>query len=172
MPPKQSWDTRAWLVGILGGSASGSIAAWSSYPPILNRLDSFNAPFVGRQSAEAVTLVFGLLGLLVLPSLVSGLARRMTFFWGLLPLCLVLASVNLRKWYVNGTHQLVVDWWINLASLGAFWVISSGLVSLIRWLRVRAARRHADLLASYQAQRGAASGPQEGIWPPPPEYQE
>ncbi len=170
--PKHIWDTRAWLVGILGGGMSGSLAAFAVYPPILRRLDSFNAPFIGHQAAEVASVVFGLLGLLVLPGLLSGLARRMTFLWGLLPLCLVLTSVNLRKWYVNGTHQLMADWWLNLAVFGGCWVISSGPISLIRWLRVRAARRHAALLASYQAQRGAASGPQEGVWPPPPEFRE
>ena len=167
---KRDWDTRAWLLGILGGSMTGSLAVGAVYPPILRRLDSFNAPFIGHQTAEVASVVFGLLGLLVLPGLSSGLARRTTFFWGLLPLCLVLTSVSLRKWCVGGAHQLVVDWWINLAVFGGCWVISSGPISLIRWMRVRAARHHAALLASYQAQRGAL--PQEGAWPPPPEYRE
>ena len=34
---EQDWDTRAWLVGILGGMVGGSVTAWVSYPPFAGR---------------------------------------------------------------------------------------------------------------------------------------
>ena len=168
--PKSTWDTRAWLVGILGGTIGGSLAAWTTYPPIKARLIVL-PPAFGVSTADLLPAASGLLTSLVLPGLLSGLARRRTFFWGLLPLGLFLVSVDLEEWAENGIKSVLNEWWIGTASVGIVWIIASGPVSLIRWLRVRAARRHAALLASYQVHR-EVSGPQEGVWPPPPEYRE
>lgn len=174
--PKQqklTWDTRAWLVGILGGVVGGSLVAWANYPPFQKRLNSLYQPsFFGGLTADDTDVIAGLLTILVLPGLVSGLARRWTFLWGVLPLSLFFVSIELEHWAVFGIKNITQSLWMLLAFLGGCWGVSSGSVSLIRWLRVRAARRHALLLASYQAQRGAALGPQEGVWPPPPEYRE
>ena len=108
--------------------------------------------------------------LLVLPGLVSGFARRLTFLWGLLPLSLFLVSVDTEEMVATGVKSVIRDWWISLAIIGGSLVISSGPVSLIRWLRVRAVRRRQATQASYEAMREAASVPQEGVWPPPPDY--
>ncbi len=170
---KQSWDTRAWLLGIIGGTAGGSLTSWLTYPPLQKRLNHLpGSPWVGHHFADIISGAAGIVTLLVLPGLLSGLARRWTFFWGLLPLCLFLVSVEAEDWIENGIHTVTRDWWISLAIIGCCWVISSGPVSLIRWLRVRAVRRHQNTLASYAAMREAASTPQEGVWPPPPDYRE
>lgn len=169
--PKSTWDTRAWLVGILGGIVGGSIAAWATYPSVQKRLNALPSPIFGSHTADVLSGITGIVSVLVLPGLVSGLARRLTFLWGLLPLSLTLASTDLEDWIENGLKSVTNTGWESLAVFGGCWVLSSGPVSLIRWLRVRAARRHATLLASYQAQRREASGPQEGVWPPPPEYE-
>lgn len=169
---KHTWDTRAWLIGILGGIASGSLASWATYPSVQKQLNSLPPPLFGSHTSDVLSGIIGVLGVLVLPGLVSGVARRLTFLWGLLPLSLALASTDLEDWIENGIKSVAGTGWESLAVFGGCWVISSGPVSLIRWLRIRAAQRHAALLASYQTQREAASGPQEGIWPPPPEYRE
>ena len=165
---KHLWDTRAWLLGILGGTIGGSVAGWSTYPPIQKRINHLPGPF-GHHSADTISVIFSLAAILVLPGLLSGLARRRTFWWGLLPLGSFLIFVDLEDWYENGFSSITKDWWVSLAVAGGCLLISSGPVSLIRWLRVRAMRREAALLASYQAMREAAV-PQEGVWPPPPDY--
>ena len=168
---KPTWDTRAWLVGIASGAVGGNLAAWTTYAPIQRRLNALPSPlFNGRHTTGMISGLAIVLCVLILPGLMSGLARRWTFFWGLVPLSLFLVSVDLEEWVENGIKSATKDWSISLAIIGGCLVISSGPVSLIRWLRVRAARHHAALLASYQVQRGAASEPQEGVWPPPPEY--
>lgn len=170
--PKQTWDTRAWLVGILGGIAGGSLAAWPTYPPFHNWLNRFPFSVFHLLAATIVSQFSLFFTLLVLPGLLSGLARRRTFLWGLLPLFLFMVFFYIEDWSVKGLQSIRGSVWSDLCIIAICLLISSGPVSLIRWLRVRAARRHAALLASYQAQRGAASGPQEGVWPPPPEYRE
>lgn len=170
---KHIWDTRAWLVGILGGAISGSLAAWSVYPASQNKMDAlphFAPP--GYTNGGITSVSLNIIVALVLPGLVSGLARRLTFLWGLVPLTLSLAARDVEDWAENNFHVVWNHSLFSLIMFGLCWVVSSGPVSLIRWLRVRAARRHAALLASYQAQHGMASGPQEGVWPPPPEYRE
>ena len=167
---RHTWDTRAWLVGTLGGAIGGSLASWATYSPIRNRLNSIPTLF-NYHTADVFTGVSAILTVFVLPGIISGLSRRFTFLWGMLPLSAFLVSVDLEDWVGNG-NDVTDFFWARLAFIFACLVISSGPVSLIRWLRVRATRRHAALLASYQAQRGAASVPQEGVWPPPPEYRE
>ena len=122
-------------------------------------------------TANIVSFLSLLFTLLVLPGLLSGLARRWTFCWGLLPLSLCLVFFDVEAWIVKGFKNIIGTGWIDLGIIAICLIVSSGPVSLFRWLRVRAARRHAALLASYQAQRWEASEPQEGVWPPPPEYE-
>ncbi len=164
---KHLWDTRAWLLGILGGTIGGSMTGRITYPPIQKRVNHLPGPF-GHHNADVISGVFGIFTILILPGLLSGLARRRTFWWGLLPLGSFLIFVDLEDWYENGFSSITKDWWISLAVVGGCLLISSGPVSLIRWLRVRAAHRQEALLASYQAMREAAAVPQEGVWPPPP----
>ncbi len=170
-PHKQTWDTRAWLVGIIGGIIGGNLTVWPSNPTIQAWLNTVYHPSVlAKQGADIVSGVAAGLTLLILPGLVSGLARRLTFLWGLLPLGLFLVSVNTEEMVANGIKSVIRDWWVSLAILCGSLIISSGPVSLIRWLRVRAVRRRQAVLASYEAMREAASVPQEGAWPPPPDY--
>lgn len=162
---KQTWDTRAWLLGITGGGLCAGLFAVSFIPRVASRLNA--ALPDGQDWAGGL---FGVLNLLLLPAVLSGISRRCTFFWGLVPLLLFLLCIEAAQAALNNWQSLGGTFWPTLSILGICWVISSGPVSLIRWLRVRAARRHAALLASYQVQRGATSEPQEGVWPPPPEY--
>lgn len=168
----RTWDMRAWLIGILGGAVGGSLTAWATYAPVHNWLNRFPFSLFHIQAATIVSQFSLFLTLLVLPGLLSGLARRWTFFWGLLPLSLFTMFFYIEDWIVKGLQSIMGTALSDLSVIAICLLVSSGPVSLIRWLRVRAARRHAALLASYQAQRGTASRPQEGVWPPPPEYGE
>ena len=163
---KQPWDTRAWLVGIIGGAVGGTVTAWATYPPLRKRLDALPSPL----SADLISGLAALATMLVLPAVLSGIARRHTFLWGLVPLALFFIAVDSEDWIESGLRSVAKDWWISLALSGGAWLLTSGPVSLVRWLRARAVRRHAALLASYAAQREASAEPQEGVWPPPPNH--
>jgi len=164
---KQGWDTRAWLVGILGGLIGGSVMAWATYPPLVKRI---NAAAHSSSAAGWISGVMGVVTVLVLPGLVSGIARRRTFLWGLLPLTLFLAAVETEDWIENGWKSIAKDFWMSLLAIAICLIISSGPVSLLRYGRARAQRKRQAALASLVAQREAASIPQEGVWPPPPDY--
>ncbi len=164
---KQGWDTRAWLVGILGGMVGGSVMAWVSYPPFMRRI---NAATNFGSAADWLLGVSLFLSTLVLPGVLSGIARRRTFLWGLLPLTLSLAVVDLKNWIVLGPRHVATTFWMSLLAIGFCLLVSSGPVSLFRYGRARARRRREAALAAFAAQREAASIPQEGVWPPPPDY--
>ena len=83
---------------------------------------------------------------------------------------LFLVGVDGEQVVVAGWRSLKDFYWMPLIIGGVCWLISSGPVSLIRWLRVRAKRRQEAVLASYHAMREMAAVPHEGVWPPPPEY--
>ena len=169
--PKHTWDTRTLLVGILGGAIGGSLTIGAAYTPIHNWLNTFSVPLSPITAANIVRLFFLFFTPLVLPGLISGLARQWTFCWGLLPLSFFLVFFYLGSWIVKGFQSIVGTAWSDLGIMAICLLVSSGPVSLIRWLRVQAARRHTALMASHQAQSGAGSEPQEGVWPPP-EYRE
>ena len=163
MRQRLEWDTRAWVLGIVGGLVGGSLTGWFSYPPLVRKLHA-------AHSAEWISGSAIVLTALVLPGLVSGLARRRTFLWGLVPLTLFLFAVDIEDWIESGVKNVAKDFWVSLAIVGGCLVISSGPVSLFRWLRARSQRRREAIVAFVQAQREAAAVPREGVWPPPPDY--
>ena len=170
---KQTWDTRAWIIGIVGGAVGGSIASWSVFRSVqtwLDRLPHF--AWFGSTNGEMTSGILGIGTAVFLPGILSGIARRRTFLWGMIPLVLFLTARDIGDWIENGTHIMASNPWFTLLMAGLCLGVSSGPVSLIRWLRVRAARHHAAMLASYRTQREAASVPRDGVWPPPPEYRE
>jgi len=164
---KQGWDTRAWLVGILGGTVGGGVVAWANTSPSWKHISMVtHVPY----APDWIMGVTAFLTALVLPGIVSGVARRRTFLWGLLPLILFLTVIELVSRLVNGPTQTAKDYWSILLVIGGCLLVSSGPVSLFRYRRARARRRREAAVASLVAQRGAASVPQEGVWPPPPDY--
>ena len=172
MPPadtpqeKQGWDTRAWLVGILGGVVGGSITAWADYPPFARRV---NTAVHSAGAADWISGGAAFLSLLVLPAVISGIARRWTFLWGVLPFALSLAAIEVEDWVENGPGH-VKQFWGLLLALCCCLLVSSGPVSLFRSMHARTRRRREAAHAALAAQREAASIPQEGVWPPPPDY--
>ena len=163
---KGGWDTRAWLVGILGGIAGGSVTAWVNYPPFAGKINAAMHHAVADWTSGAAAF----LSLLVLPAMISGIARRRTFLWGLLPLTLFLAAVEAEDGVESGAGHLAANFWPALLLIGISLLVSSGPVSLFRYRHVRAQRRREAAIAALAAQREAASIHQEGVWPPPPDY--
>lgn len=164
---KQGWDTRAWLISVLGGTVGGSVMAWSSYPPVVKHINA------AVHSSSAAGWVFGVsffFSLLVLPGVVSGIARRRTFLWGFLPLALGFAAVEMEDWAENGSKHVAQEFWGSLFAFTCCLLVSSGPVSLLRYGQARARRRREAAAAFLVAQREAASIPQRGVWPPPPDY--
>jgi len=165
----QEWDTRAWLVGILGGLAGGSVTAWADYPLVARRLN----PLLHLGTAAYwISVIAGLLSVLVLPGVLSGIARRRSFLWGLLPLTLFLAAVDVEDWVENGAGRVQRGFWALLLGLGICLLGSSGPVSLFRYGRACARRKREAALVAFAAQREAAFILQEGVWPPPPGYRQ
>ncbi len=164
---KQGWDTRAWLVGICGGVVSGIVSAWANYPPSWRHI---NAATHFANAADWVMGGAAFLSLLVLPGILSGIAHRRTFFWGLLPLSLFLAVVDTESRIVYAMSRTAKDYGEILLVFGGCLLVSSCPVSLFRYRRTRARRKREAALAAFAAQREAASIPQEGVWPPPPDY--
>ena len=160
---RQGWDTRSWLLGIVGGLVGGSITGWFTYPPLVRKLHA-------AQSADWISGIAAVLTVLVLPGLVSGLARRRTFVWGLVPLTLFLLAVDIENWVEKPLYSVASNFWASLAFVGACLLVSSSPVSLFRWLLRRAAHKREKAQAFVQAQREAATVPREGVWPPPPDY--
>ena len=159
---KLGWDTRAWWVGVVGGLVGGNVTAWFGYPPVAHRLN-FVPHLYFSGAAHAISGIAGLLSLLVLPGVLSGIARRRSFFWGLLPLALFLPIVECEDWLENGAGHAARHFWLAVLVLGICLIVSSGPVSLFRYTRARARRRR---------EAAATSIPREGVWPPPPEYRQ
>lgn len=165
---KQDWDTRAWLVGILGGVVGGSVTAWVNYPPFAGKINAVMHHAVAVWISGAAAF----LSLLVLPAVISGIARRRTFLWGFLPLTLFLAAVEAEDGVESGVSHLTANFWPALLVIGISLFVSSGPVSLFRSRHARAQRRREAAVAALAAQREAASIQQEGVWPPPPDYRQ
>ena len=164
--PNSGWDTRAWLLGLVGGNICAPLYSASLYPPTQRWLVRIgNAQFI-----NVLGFVSALLGLLILPGLVSGLARRRPFLWGLLPLSCFWTWANVTEAAYWGWNALSDDFWTTtLACLGCL-LASSGGVSLLRLRLRRRKEKRLRALAALEAQRQAAAIPQEGVWPPPPSY--
>lgn len=161
---KQGWDTRTWLVGLLGSVACGGVMAYAS-SPLATRINA------AAHASDAAIYIFeaaAVLNLLVLPTLLSGIAQRRTFLWGLLPFALNLTISAIALRITNGLTYGIVFSWLSLAQIAGGWMITSGPVSLFRWLRAR--RRRNVVPAALQAQAEAAAVPSKGVWPPPPDY--
>ena len=167
---KRGWDTRAWLLGLVGGAACGTIRLACDNARFAAMLNRHTASHLSGLPATQILLTLSAsAGLIILPACVSGLARRFPFLWGLLP---IVATILPSAWVDQSRMRPGNALWVWFAAGIVFWLLISGPVSLFRHLRVRAGRRREAALAALVAQREAASIPQEGVWPPPPDYRQ
>ncbi len=156
------WDKRALAVGTVGGLVFSNIPAWSYYPPVWNVL----LRDWGQRWAYDYLLLWGILGCLVTPAVVTALARDRPFAWGLLPLTFFWVSINAEQWYELGSASVFRTLPETTAIIAACLLVSSGPVAFIR-LGLDSRRREAEENARWE-QRQAARRPKEETWPPPP----
>ena len=144
--------------------------AWSVYAPAQAWLDTAaHTSVFGLKLGQAIPIVLGVITAIILPGLLSGFAKRWTFFWGLLPISLCVFIRDGEDWIESGFHEDVNNLWFSLILIGLCLLISSGPVSLYRWLRGRG-KRHREAQARWiAAQQEAAAIPRDGVWPPPPD---
>ncbi len=169
--PATGWDTRAWLIALIGGTACAAISAWFTYPPLtapVNRAVRIHLLHMGF--ADFVSMVFGLVCLLALPGVLSGVARRRTFLWGMIPTTSFWVWLTVEDAVEKGWRDVAKDFWSGPLVCLLCLFLSSGPVSLIRYLLRRRKDRQRQAQAAHEAQRLAAAVPQEGVWPPPPNY--
>ncbi len=162
---RPGWDTRTWAFGFVTGNVLGAALL------ALSNLGAHSPQGPVRQTSLILFAVVFVLGFLAVPAVTSGLARRRTFLWGLLPLVLlVLWLMEIDRARNHMSNFSGTNWWILPTLLTLFWVISSGPVSFVRWLLRRARDRQAEALLLAERLRASSSAPQEGVWPPPPDY--
>jgi hypothetical protein len=161
-----SWDKRAWAFGFVAGNLVGF--AMFILPEHRNR----QAEWFTQQIFVGAAIILLVLGFLIAPAVNSALAHRRTFLWGLLPLGLVsLWFARLIDKTNTGPTFTGQNWWVLPTMFVICWLISSGPVSLIRWLLRRAREKQKQSLALIEHLREAASVAQAGVWPPPPKQQ-
>lgn len=155
-------DKRAFVVGVLGGLLFSNVLAWTYYGPWWTVLQKS----YGTRWPSDFLLICGVLGCLVMPGLVSALARNHPFAWGVLPLVVFWLSfaavhtVELGQASITQVIPQIVE------VSGACLLLSSGSVTLIRLVSEK--RRQATEEKAYWKQRTAGSDPQAEVWPPPP----
>ena len=155
-------DNRAWRWGVVSGCAAGLLEA---------ALAMRASPVSIWLRGHGLHLTHGVLvvGALLPPGMVSAVARRFYWAWGLLP------AVVVNLWVLGafaffappGTAGVWTRHMINndlpsllLVSL-AGWLVSSSIVSVMRWRLQRGMPQDGNPPAP-------ASHAEQDVWPPPP----
>jgi len=175
MQPSQTtepmgWDRRAWAWGFVSGNLAAMLVFILEFPPSAAAISRL---FTGTTNVLPVNDVGGVIlfgSYLLLPGLMSAIGRRLFMGWGLLPLVLLDCwFVGVIAFHNSGRVNVGPSLWAVLLLTAILWLVSSGPVSLTRWLLRRARERRDAARAKQEALRVAASVPQEGVWPPPPD---
>jgi hypothetical protein len=165
---KPGWDLRAWRVGLIFCLIGvGLTAVWTI--PYFRDHDIYDYEWADIAAPVGLILTF-----LVFPPILSGIARRRTFFWAYLPLIafglwiLIVNSPDLIRMFFS-PETIPGDFAINLLEIigicAAIPFVTAGPVCLFRVFRRRANRkRQAKALAMEEAMHEV----REGVWPPPP----
>ncbi len=159
------WAQRAWLVGLIGGNLAGLlyvIGTESSTGRIHLPTPSW-LPGVG--GTTPLVIVAATLGQFLLPMFLSGTTRRCTFWWGLIPIILYNGWAMADTYISPRSGSLDTFRLVLLARIPTVLLLTSGPVSLIRYLSGRGRQKQE---AMRQAAQSQAMSPQEGSWPPPP----
>ena len=169
--PKHNWDTRAWLLGIVGGAVGGSLASAGSAIRLFKSASTTCRGIRGSDTTAPMLSAAHPASSLCwcCPACSAGWRGAGLFCGALCRFAYFSSPLSWKDCFENGITHLTSFWWELLVILAACFLASSGPVSLIRWQRGRAARRQEAQAAAYQAMREAASVPQEGVWPPPPQ---
>lgn len=161
----RGWAKRAWLIGLIGGNVAGLLYVIGNE----SRVARIHLPHPEGWSAGSSTtplvIIAATLGQFLLPALLSGLTRRYTFWWSLVPIVLyngwAFADTFTSAPFKDiDTFRLILLVRVPLALL-----VSSGPISLIRYLSGRGRQKQE---AALQAAHSQTLPQQEGSWPPPP----
>jgi hypothetical protein len=154
-------DRRALWLSVGGGSVTGLLFSWAyiqsslTGQPLDQGLDGFG---------DAVE---DLIGDLVLPLLISLLARRRPFLWAVLGMAANLLWSVADRVVARNWAGLFSDLRTNALTGAVTLMLISAPISLVRYLlRLRRERTAHALLAQRQAWESGSV--QDGIWPPPP----
>ena len=136
--PKTPWYKQAWFLGLFLGNFAGLLLLCGSSPIPRRFLESaFPYTAFGYYTGDLLDFMGRVLGVLVLPAVLTCIARRFYAWWGLLPVSLFLLWIAAGN-IVSHTLSSVFDpfWGIPVVAL-LFWIVSSLPLSLFRFLRQR-----------------------------------
>ncbi len=156
-------DRRALLIGTIGGLVFSGALAWTYYGPEWTVLDTT----YGTQKATNGLMLCTAFGCLGVPGVVSALARDRPFAWGLLPLGVFLAVIEVAQGTQSGWDSVFRTLPEIVLIAGICLLISSGPVTFARTVLDK--RRQAAEEQARWEQRQAARRPPEEVWPPPPD---
>ena len=131
---KTPWYKQVWFLGLFLGNLAGLLLLCGDWPASRRLIETaFPYSMSGYYIGDAVGLIGFVLGLLVVPALVSATAKRSHARWGLLPLSLfslwlVLGLANADS--TIGIHNV-------LGTVILCWAVTSYTASLIRIYRQR-----------------------------------
>ncbi len=149
-----------WLA-LIGGNLCGLAADYNALAGVLSR-----RPYqYGHNAGLEVAAL--LLGGLLLPGAVTGLAPRRPFLWGAVPLGLMFAWSLADRLVVFNGPGLASDFRENGIAAVILLLVVCGPVSFIRLQMRRGREAQARRLAEYQAWAQGAAEAQAGVWPPP-----
>lgn len=134
--PKLSLENKSlicsWLVGIVGGNFAGLlyvIGIHNASAQIFLVRPSGLLPAAANPTILGV--ISGLLGQLLFPGILSGISRRYTFWWGLVPIVLYNGWVFVDTFTGSTYSALNTFRWLLLLRIPLVLLISSGPVSLV-----------------------------------------
>ena len=165
---KPGWDVRAWRVGLIFSAIGVGLTAVWTIPTLRERLIY---EFWWDEIAAPIGFI---LTFLVFPPILSGIARRRTFFWAYLPqvifgVWLLFANSPALMRMIFVPESIPPDFALNLLGVigvcAAIPFVTAGPVCLFRVFRRRAIRRRQ---AKSAAMEEAMHEVREGVWPPPP----
>ena len=148
-----------WLV-LLGGNLCGLASDYDALVSVLNRHPNPYGHITGLGVAAF------LLGSLLLPGVVTGIAPRRPFLWGAVPLGLMFTWSLADRLVVYNGPGLASDFRENGIAAVILLLVVCGPISFIRLQRRRGREAQARRLADYQAWAQGAAEAQAGVWPP------
>jgi hypothetical protein len=158
------WDRRGWLIGLIAPCVLIGISSAARFSPVESFLSSV-CPInlwgddAGGLIGDGATIALFIL----LPGVLTVVARRRAFLWGALPLLvgeIFTAAEEIYQHEWDWLHSLYG--WGQLLPLIVAWFVSSGVGLVVRGMRHRRMMR-----AKSKIVEAAAEGQSE-VWPPAP----
>lgn len=158
------WDRRAWLIGLIASGVLFGLSVAARFAPVEALLSSVCPIYLwGDDTGGLISDGASLAVVVLLPGVLTVVARRRAFLWGALPLLVgeiftAAEEISQHKW---GWLHFLSDWG-QLLPLIVLWFVSSGVGLVVRAVRHRRQKRAERLRVE-----AAAEEPSE-VWPPAP----